>query len=122
MAFAAAGAVGAGDETAGLAAVSDLVAAELAAGVDSALLPSEDAGADAPADSVDPVLGSVGSSLFLPEPSLKSVTYQPVPFSWKPAAVSCFLKVALPQAGQTVNSGSDIFCKTSLACPQVSHL
>lgn len=81
MAFAAAGAVGAGDETAGLAAVSDLSAAELAAGVGSALLPSEGAGADAPVDSVDPVFGSVGNSLFLPEPSLKSVTYQPVPFS-----------------------------------------
>jgi Tfp pilus assembly protein PilF len=28
----------------------------------------------------------------LPEP-LKSVAYQPEPFNWKPAAVSCFLKV-----------------------------
>ena len=39
----------------------------------------------------------------------KSVTYQPEPLSWKPAAVSCFLKVYLLQLGQTVNSGSLIF-------------
>jgi len=39
----------------------------------------------------------------------KSVTYQPEPLSWKPAAVSCFLKVSLLQLGQTVNSGSLIF-------------
>jgi len=39
----------------------------------------------------------------------KSVTYQPEPLSWNPAAVSCFLKVSLLQLGQTVNSGSLIF-------------
>jgi hypothetical protein len=57
----------------------------------------------------------------LPEP-LKSVAYQPEPLSWKPAAVSCFLNAAAPQAGQTVRTGSEIFCKTSLLSPQDSHL
>jgi hypothetical protein len=55
-------------------------------------------------------------------PSRKSVTYQPEPLSWKPAAVTCFENVLFPQDGQTVNTGSDIFCSTSLACPQDSHL
>ena len=45
--------------------------------------------------------------------SRKSVTYQPDPLSWNPAAVTCFLKLGVPQVGQTVNSGSEIFCKTS---------
>ena len=45
--------------------------------------------------------------------SRKSVTYQPDPLSWNPAAVTCFLKLGVPQVWQTVNSGSDIFCKTS---------
>lgn len=36
-------------------------------------------------------------------PLRKSVTYQPDPFNWKPAAVSCFLNVAAPQAGQSVS-------------------
>jgi hypothetical protein len=56
------------------------------------------------------------------DPPLKSVAYQPDPLSWKPAAVSCLLKVALPQAGQSVNGVSEIFCKTSLAWPQDPHL
>lgn len=51
----------------------------------------------------------------------KSVTYQPVPFNWKPAAVNCFLKVDLPHSGQSVNTGSEIFCNTSLAKPQASQ-
>jgi hypothetical protein len=55
-------------------------------------------------------------------PPLKSVAYQPEPLSWKPAAVSCFLKVEAPQDGQSVSRESDIFCKTSLANPQDSHL
>jgi hypothetical protein len=57
-----------------------------------------------------------------PEPPLKSVAYQPEPLSWKPAAVSCLENVDLPQAGQSVNGSSAIFCKTSLAWPQDPHL
>lgn len=34
-------------------------------------------------------------------PPLKSVTYQPEPLSWKPAAVTCFLKAAAWHAGQS---------------------
>lgn len=36
-------------------------------------------------------------------PFLKSVAYQPEPFSWNPAAVTCLLKEAAPQAGQTAS-------------------
>jgi len=62
-------------------------------------------------------------SLAPPElPPRKSVTYQPEPLSWKPAAVTCLAKAGLPQAGQSVKGGSDIFCKKSLAWPQDSHL
>jgi hypothetical protein len=53
---------------------------------------------------------------------LKSVAYQPEPLSWKPAAVSCLLNVAAPQAGHSVSGASEIFCRTSLAWPQDSHL
>jgi len=51
----------------------------------------------------------------------KSVTYQPEPLSWKPAAVTCFWYVLCPHSGQTVKTGSDIFCSTSCACPQALH-
>ncbi len=51
----------------------------------------------------------------------KSVTYQPVPFNWNPAAVSCFLNALFPQDGQSVSGASDIFCNTSLLKPQSSQ-
>ena len=35
----------------------------------------------------------------------KSVAYQPEPLSWKPAAVSCLVNVAAPQAGQWSAAG-----------------
>src|SRR6187431_847455 len=52
------------------------------------------------------VFASVLDSVFfsacrLPAP-LKSVAYQPLPFSWKPAALSSFCSLGLPQAGQTL--------------------
>lgn len=43
------------------------------------------------------------------DPPRKSVTYQPVPLSWKPAAVSCFLKAGFPQDRQVVKGASDTF-------------
>ena len=55
-------------------------------------------------------------------PPLKSVAYHPDPLSWNPAAVNCLENDGLPQAGQSVNGASDIFCRTSLLCPQDSHL
>jgi hypothetical protein len=57
----------------------------------------------------------------LPLP-LKSVAYQPDPLSWNPAAVTCFLNSGLLQEGHTSSGASDIFCNTSLANPQESHL
>lgn len=55
-------------------------------------------------------------------PPRKSVTYQPEPLSWKPAAVICLRKAEAWQAGHSVSGASEIFCKTSLLCPQDSHL
>lgn len=51
-------------------------------------------------------------------PPLKSVTYQPEPFNWKPAAVSCLVNVGAEQLGHDDKGASDIFCSTSLANPQ----
>src|SRR5690606_7916926 len=57
-----------------------------------------------------------------PEPLRKSVTYQPEPLSWKPAAVTCLAKVSWPHSGQTDSGASENFCSTSLAWPQALHL
>jgi len=57
---------------------------------------------------------------FLP-PSRKSVTYQPEPLSWKPAAVTCFSRLGLPQDGQSVRSASLTFCRASCSKPQAAH-
>jgi hypothetical protein len=43
----------------------------------------------------------------------KSVAYQPLPFSWKPAALNIFENVACPQLGHTVSVGSLSFCRNS---------
>src|SRR5438445_9171159 len=44
---------------------------------------------------------------------LKSVAYQPEPFSWNPAAVSILENVFFPHSGQTVFTGSVTFCRYS---------
>lgn len=101
---AAAGADGvAGD---GLA-LAELEPAAAAWGADAALPPPSACGwASAAAFSAGaPVL----------DPLRKSVTYQPDPFSWNPAAVTCFLKLSAPHAGQVVSKGSEIFWRTSFA-------
>ena len=102
------------------------------------VVPEEAAGVDVLPESLDVVAGAAVVpvvvlaavlvvallSAFAPpvlEPPRKSVTYQPVPFNWKPAAVTCFLNVACPHSGQSVRTGSDIFCKTSLLNPQDSQ-
>jgi len=103
---AAAGALGAGADA--LDASDDLALSLLVAVVAEEALASVLA---SPPSLAPPVL-----------PPRKSVTYQPEPLSWKPAAVTCLAKAGLPQAGQSVNGGSDIFCKKSLAWPQDSHL
>jgi hypothetical protein len=87
-------------------------AASVLAGVDSAG-PAAAGAVSAP--------GATTAGAAAPEP-LKSVAYQPEPLSWNPAAVSCLENAAVWQLGQSVNTGSDIFCKTSLANPQALHL
>jgi hypothetical protein len=88
--------------------------------VEAASPPVETAGAgDATASAVAAAAGTAAAA---EPPPLKSVAYQPVPLSWKPGAVSCLLNLGAPQTGQSVRESSLIFCKTSLAWPQASHL
>ena len=54
-------------------------------------------------------------------PPRKSVTYQPDPFNWNPAAVTCFAKLACPQLGHCVNGASLSFCNTSFSKPHASQ-
>jgi hypothetical protein len=56
----------------------------------------------------------------LPSPR-KSVTYQPLPLSAKPAAVTCLVKVSLPQAVQVMSGASLILRKMSCAWLQVEQ-
>jgi hypothetical protein len=86
---------------------------EAAASVLAGLSPVADDSLPAPtAGLAPPELLSAGA---VEAPPRKSVTYQPEPLSWKPAAVTCFLKLSAPQAGHTVSKGSEIFCSTSFA-------
>jgi len=78
--------------------------------------------AGAAASEAPPGLASVAGAELPPLPPRKSVTYQPEPLSWKPAAVTCLEKASAPQAGHTVSGASEIFCSTSLAWPQEPHL
>jgi hypothetical protein len=102
------------------------LAAGLAAGVAGAavsvLLVDDSVAALAAGAALSPVAGAVAGAEVDPEEPLKSVTYQPEPLSWKPAAVTCFWKLGFPQEGHSVSTGSEIFCSTSLANPQDSHL
>jgi len=93
---------------AGVAAATSGLAAGVAAGV-------------AVAGSAEGAAGAAVAAAALPLP-LKSVAYQPEPLSWNPAAVNCLENDAFPQAGQSLSKGSEIFCNTSLANPQASHL
>jgi len=95
---------------AGAAAGALAGAAELVVDAVSALL--------APAGAASELAGAEAAEL----PPRKSVAYQPEPLSWKPAAVTCFLKAGALHWGQSFKGASDIFCKTSLVCPQDSHL
>lgn len=107
---------GEGDDGLGAgAAASDLGLAS------AGLLSPAGAPVGAVSDFVSALL-SLAASFFLLPLSRKSVTYQPLPFNWNPAAVTCLVYVAAPHAGHTVNGASEIFCNTSCACPQVAHL
>jgi hypothetical protein len=52
---------------------------------------------------------------------LKSVAYQPEPFSWNPAAVTSLLKVGFSHSGQIDRGGSETFCRYSLWNPHDAH-
>jgi hypothetical protein len=47
-------------------------------------------------------------------PPRKSVWYQPLPFSWKPGAVSFFWSEASPHAGQSVRTVADFLQRVEL--------
>jgi hypothetical protein len=119
---------------------SDLVSDFAAAGFDSPDFESDDfdsdvfdspdfdsPGFDSPGfDSPDddsPEPAPVGLPVALPEPEpRKSVTYQPLPFNWKPAAVTIFENVSWPHAGHLVCGGSLNFWRNSSWWPQPEHL
>ena len=63
----------------------------------------------------------VALSVFDPD-VLKSVSYQPVPFSLNAAAVSCLTNADAPHAGQSVSSGSLILCSASTSSLHSVHL
>jgi hypothetical protein len=60
----------------------------------------------------------LAAPLLLLLPPRKSVTYQPEPFSWKPAAVTCFENVSFPHSGHCVSGLSLSFWSTSFWWPQ----
>jgi hypothetical protein len=90
-----------------------------AVGADSDLAGADSAGVVAAGAASAAAVPTAGAEV--PEP-LKSVAYQPEPLSWNPAAVSCLEKADAWQLGHSVSTGSDIFCKMSLANPQALHL
>jgi len=51
-------------------------------------------------------------------PPLKSVTYQPLPFNWKPAAETFFTRASAPQDGHVTSGASENFRRASSSCPQ----
>lgn len=67
------------------------------------------AGASLPEAAFVAVCPGVAAGAALALPPRKSVTYQPEPFNWNPAAVTCLVNVGAPHAGQTLSWGSDIF-------------
>ena len=69
----------------------------------------------------DIVVGALSILGFL-LPLLKSVAYQPLPFSWKPAVLSIFWNFAFPQTGHLAIGGSDTFWRNSSWWPQSLHL
>ena len=89
------------------AAAEGLDAAEL-----ESLLVVAPAAVDFPVSPEESVFTSFGAA-GLPE-FLKSVAYQPVPFNWKAAAVSCFFKLSSPHSGHVSKGESLIFWIASM--------
>src|SRR5690348_18432972 len=55
------------------------------------------------------------------EPPRKSVTYQPEPLSWNPAAVTCLRNESFSHCGHWVSGASLIFWSTSFSKPHDSQ-
>src|SRR5437868_12220592 len=93
------------------------------AGLESAGLASPPDFDSAPFDSapVDSLFESLFAAGFEDGLLRKSVTYQPLPFSWNPAAVTIFVNVGLPHWVQTVSGASLTFCRNSRWWPQLSQ-
>jgi hypothetical protein len=89
---------------AGAEAVLELTLAALSEDALAVEAASPLAGAAAPL----PFAFAAGAALALLPPR-KSVTYQPEPFNWNPAAVTCLRKVSFPHSGQFVRGASLIF-------------
>jgi hypothetical protein len=93
--------------------------------VDGVLFASDDSdfASDFVSDTAPSVLVSaLASGFFAAGLSLKSVAYQPLPFSWNPAAVTCLTKHERPQCGHSMSGASEIFCSASVSRPQSEHL
>jgi hypothetical protein len=69
----------------------------------------------------DDVPLSAGLAAGLEPLFLKSVAYQPLPFSWKPAAVTIFEKDCAPHFVHTVSGASLTFCRNSCWWPQAAQ-
>ena len=96
--------------------LSDLLS-DLPSDLPSALLSDFPTGASAGFDSLFASAALTGAA-----PELrKSVAYQPLPFSWNPAAVSILENVGLPHALQTVRVASLSLCRNSCWCPQLEQ-
>jgi len=54
-------------------------------------------------------------------PDLKSVSYQPLPFSLKPAAEIFLIRLSFPHSGQSTSLSSLSFCIASSSWSQLSH-
>ena len=63
----------------------------------------------------------LSSATFFLLPDLKSVSYQPPPFSRNAAADTFFCILDLPQAGHFFSGLSLTFCRISSSCPQLAH-
>lgn len=100
-------------QTPGRQAASDDAgeAGALAAGVELADADASDEDDDAalalsPAAAVSPDFAVAAFDEPPLLPPRKSVTYQPEPFNWKPAAVTCLENASFPQAGHCVSGAS----------------
>src|SRR4051794_38727331 len=67
---------------------------------------------------VSPFALSAAGLLPLPR---KSVSYQPLPFSWKPAADTSLRSASLPHAGHVTSGASARRCSASSSCAHCEH-